>query len=89
MVNQLSGKVLDNTASSLDNLSLVQQFDFLNSDSQKWQLVPVDNTYFEIVNKLSGKVLDVRDYSLLNGAPIQQFVYLGGENQKWRFIPVQ
>ena len=88
IVNRYSGKVLDVTGVSRANGAVIQQYDYLNGDNQKWQIIAVDSTYCKIVSKNTGKVMDVTGVSLANSAVIQQYSYLDGSNQQWQLVSV-
>lgn len=81
--------MLDDTGWSTSDQTLIQQYDWVNGDNQKWQFVPVDNgQYYAIQNKYSGKVLDDTAYSTQAGTTIQQYDNLGGANQQWNISDV-
>jgi hypothetical protein len=87
--NKLSGQALDVINYSLLNGARIQQYTYLASGNQQWELIPAGGGYYAIMNRLSKKVLDVANYSTLNTAAIQQYDYLGGDNQKWTIIAVE
>ncbi len=88
IVNSLTGKVLDITAGSGNNGTLIQQYALDGFAQQQWQFIPSASGSYEIRNWGTGKVLDVTADSLVNGALIQEWDYLGGGNQQWELVPV-
>lgn len=65
----------------------MQQYDWLGTANQLWDLTPV-GSHYAIVNVNSGKVLDLINTSTTNGATIQQWDWLQGLNQQWDLVPV-
>jgi len=91
IVSRLSGKALDaRGTTSGDNGTLIQQWDYVGSANQQWQLVGIDNTYDKIVSRLSGKVLDAGEgaAATVNGTPIRLWDYQGSANQQWQLVPI-
>ena len=65
------------------NAAGIEQYGYSEWDSQKWQLVQVEDGYYKIVNKNSGRVLDISGLSTASGAACIQYAYNGGWNQMW------
>jgi hypothetical protein len=70
---------------SLRNGDRVIQWDCLEEDNQKWQIIPVGEGFYKILAKHSGKGLDVFGGlgALGNGAIVEQWDYNGAANQMW------
>jgi hypothetical protein len=95
ITNVGSGKVLDVTNLSKNDGALLQQWDDLGGENQRWlpQLISEEASGgfniafadYNVVNTLSQKVLDVVDLSTIDGARIQQWSNLGAANQQWQF----
>ena len=83
------GLDVDNTNGNAGNdLAKVQQYDYLGTSNQQWQLLPTDSGYFKIVSRLSGKGLDAENNRTQdNGTQVQIYTYLGGLNQQWQVVP--
>src|SRR5579884_1556045 len=86
IVNQLSGKALDNGSSTSNGSAVVQQAAG-GGQQQSWFLVPQPGGAFTLVNQLSGKAVDVTNASLANGTTIQQWDRDGYGQQNWLFVP--
>ncbi|MBU0511710.1 MAG: RICIN domain-containing protein [Chloroflexi bacterium] len=86
--NGSNGRSLDVKGVSTSNGATVQQWDWVNGNNQKWDLVPADDGFYLLVAKHSGKCLDVSGASNNNGAPIIQWDCHGGTNQQWKLVPV-
>jgi hypothetical protein len=90
IVNVASGKVLDDPGGSMDDGTVIQQFQLNGGRNQLWQLIPQGNGTVVIVNAFSGKALDDPGGSLADGAPIEQFGQIpgpwgnGGRSLQWR-----
>ncbi|HVI47180.1 MAG TPA: M57 family metalloprotease [Chitinophaga sp.] len=85
IVSDASGKVVDVDANTIGNDgAIVQQWDWLNGNNQKWQFNYLGNGYYRITSVASGKVLDVDANTIGNdGARVQQWSWLSGDNQQW------
>lgn len=94
ILTKSSGKALDITRASMDNLVPVIQYDYNGDDNQKFNLIPTDNEfgYYYIQNKNSGKYLTVVDSSMTDYTPIVQYDSLKGtsqeDSQKFKIISV-
>jgi hypothetical protein len=89
--SRLSGKALEARGTSAgENGTLIQQWDYVDSANQQWQLIAIDSTYDKIVSRLSGKVLEVEGGAEATGnaAPIRLWDYVGGANQQWQLVPI-
>lgn len=85
--SRMSGKCLDvDKASNADGL-ILQQWDCLNNDAQKFRVASTDSGFVRITNVASNKDLDARERGTADGTPIQQWGYGGGTNQQWRLSP--
>ncbi len=85
LLNQFSGKCLDDTAQSTDNSTICQQWDDVGAQSERWNLVYVGDNNYAIINACSGKALDDLGLSTSDGTPIGQYDWLNHDNQKWQF----
>ncbi|MGW1199620.1 RICIN domain-containing protein [Streptomyces sp. NPDC002536] len=54
------------------------------SDSQKWRVIPVDNSSFELRSVRSGKCLEVENSGTQNGADVQIWECTGGKQMRWQ-----
>jgi len=87
--SQNSGKCLDVPTEALwNNGTDIQQWDFGNTDNQKWFITATDGGYYKIINKQTGKALDIWLGNLDNGTAIVQWDYWAGKNQNWAISPV-
>ncbi|SFO45837.1 Ricin-type beta-trefoil lectin domain-like [Chitinophaga sp. YR627] len=84
-----SGKVLDVDAGTIgNNGAIIQQWDWLSGDNQKWAFNYLGSGYYRITSVASGKVLDVDANTIgNNGAVVQQWDWLSGNNQQWIVRP--
>lgn len=83
IVNKNSDMALNVAGGSGLDYAAIEQYGYSEWDSQKWQLVKVENGYYKIVNKNSGLVLDVNGLSTTSGTACIQYAYNGGWNQMW------
>ena len=83
IVNEYSGKVLDDPGASPNNGAVIDQWQLNGGANQRWDLVPVGNGNYEIRNEASGKVLD-NGLSTSEGTKIDQCQPYGGMNQQWQ-----
>ncbi len=82
IVNEASGKVLDDPGGSSGNVGIVQ-YQLDGGANQRWDFVQQSDGYFEIVNEASGKVLDDPNSSTTEGTQIIQYTPQGTPNQQW------
>ena len=83
IVNQYSGKALDDPNYSTANGTQMIQYQLTANSNQEWQVLTLRDGYVELINKASGKALTDPNNSLANGAPMVQYPYAGGTNQQW------
>jgi hypothetical protein len=83
IVNQFSGKALDDTNASTANGTQMQQWACNGQTQQNWVLTAVGGGYYTIVNQLSGKALDDTNASRSNGTIMQQWAPNGQQQQNW------
>lgn len=86
IVNQLSGKALDNGSSASNGGPIVQQ-SATGGQQQSWFLMPGPAGSFIVVSQLSGKAVDVPGASLASGTTMQQWDRDGYPQQNWAFVP--
>jgi len=79
--------VLDVPGFSMQDHTLIQQFQANHGQNQRWRLRVVEGNYVEIVSLNSGKVLDVPGLSRAPGIRIQQYSSNHGPNQQWELEP--
>lgn len=84
--NYNTGKALNVSAGSVENLANIEQYSYGKWDSQKWYFEKVEGNYYKIINKNSGKVLDIKGLSTKEGDPCIQYDDNGGWNQMWEII---
>ena len=82
IVNEASGKVLDDPGGSSGNTGIIQ-YQLDGAANQRWDLVQLTDGYYEIVNEASGKVLDDPNSSTTEGTQIIQYTPQGTPNQQW------
>ena len=83
IVNEYSGKVLDDPGASPNNGAVIDQWQLNGGANQQWDLISVGNGYYQIRNEASGKVLD-NSLSATEGTPIDQFQGDYEPNQYWQ-----
>src|SRR5580704_12414271 len=83
IVNAASGKVLDDPDFSKSDGAVIQQYQLNGGANQKWDLVPLEDGYDELVNEYSGAVLTDPDFSTSNGTTIIQLHGSGCLNEEW------
>lgn len=86
IISRASNKGLDVAGQSLTDGGEVQQWSYLGTSNQEWQLTSLGGDEYKITAKHSGKALDVAQISTLDGAQIQQWAYAGNTNQRWRIV---
>src|SRR5271165_1405517 len=69
IVNEASGKVLDDPGASPNNFAVIDQWQLNGAGNQRWDLISVGNGYYQIRNEASGLVLD-NSLSTTEGTPI-------------------
>ncbi|GAB3307810.1 hypothetical protein GCM10027348_39180 [Hymenobacter tenuis] len=85
-----SGKALDVIGGSLENGTLLHQWDAYNDfPSQQWVLTNAGDGYFTLTNGKSGKVLDVAGGSTDEGASVHQWDSYTLSSQQWRLSKVE
>ncbi|MBF6051465.1 RICIN domain-containing protein [Streptomyces eurocidicus] len=87
VINANSGKCLEVADSRKDNGAPIQQWDCVNSQTQKWEVIWNSNLAepFTLRNRNSGKVIEVDNSSKSNGARVQQWDNVGQRGAKWWF----
>jgi glucosylceramidase len=89
-VNGNSGLALDDTNSSTNNGTVMQQWTItgLGNSNQQWRITAVGGGYYSITSRTSGLVLDLTNGNTNDGTPIQQWAGSSGSpNQGWQFVP--
>ena len=76
---------LDTRWGATTNGARLMQWTKSTGETQKWQLVLLDNGYYKVVNKGSGKALSIMgSISATNdGMMLTQYEYVGQESQQW------
>jgi hypothetical protein len=85
IVNEASGKVLDDPEGSNGNTGIIQ-YQLDGGANQRWDLDQLSDGYYEIVNEASGKVLDDPNSSTTEGTQIIQYTPQGTPNQQWGLV---
>ena len=80
-----SEKVLDVQDADTKNRTKVWQYDFNNSDAQKWIINKNSDDSYTIISKCSNLVLDIENGNISNGSGIQTYEYNGSNAQKFIF----
>jgi hypothetical protein len=88
IVNEASGKVLDDPGASLNNFAVIDQWQLNGAFNQRWDLVQQPGGDYEIRNEASDLVLD-NSLSTIAGTNIDQFQPYGYSNQQWLFTLTQ
>jgi Ricin-type beta-trefoil lectin domain-like len=70
------------------NGGTAQQWDYVGSPSQLWQITPTYSGYFKLINYRSGLALTVPYPLTQSGIQLQQYTYNGTKNQQWLFDEV-
>jgi Ricin-type beta-trefoil lectin domain-like/Calpain family cysteine protease len=86
IVNEASGKVLDDPGFSTSNGADIDQWQLNGGANQQWNVVPQTDGRFELVNLSSSKALTDPNFSKSNGTIIQQSQPNGGANQQWELV---
>jgi hypothetical protein len=86
VVNQLSGKALEN-GSNTGNGAAIQQWPLNGGQQQSWFLIPESGGTFTLRNQLSSKALDDTNISRANGNFMQQYDQNDSPQQSWSFVP--
>ena len=79
-----NNKVLDISAASKETGANVQIWDKCNGKQQRFQIIYLNNGYYEIKNINSGKVLDVKGAGKSIGNNVQQWTSNSTDAQKWK-----
>jgi hypothetical protein len=72
IINDYSGKLLDDPGASPNNFALIDQYRLNGAGNQRWYLDPLPDGNYEIRNEASGLVLD-NSFSGSEGTKIDQF----------------
>ncbi|MEU7134142.1 RICIN domain-containing protein [Streptomyces sp. NPDC046261] len=84
-----SGKCLEIDKGKKDNGAKAQQGECNSGDAQKWRVVPVANSSFELRSVPSGKCLEVADSGTKAGAVVQQWSCVANAKQmRWQIVLV-
>jgi Ricin-type beta-trefoil lectin domain-like/Calpain family cysteine protease len=86
IVNEASGKVLDDPNFSKSNGADIDQWQLNGGADQQWNLVSQGNGKVAIVNASSDMALDDPNFSKSNGTTIQQSQPNGRLNQQWKLV---
>lgn len=86
ITNKNSNKVMDVEASSMTSGANISQYQWMNTDNQKWTVADVGGGYYSIRAMHSGQAVDVVASSTAEGANITQWPYYGGSNQQWQIL---
>jgi Ricin-type beta-trefoil lectin domain-like len=86
VVNQLSGKALENGSNTYDGAG-IEQWPLNGGSQQSWFLIPQPGGAFTLRNQLSNMALDDTGLSRANGNLLQQWDQNNGAQQSWSFIP--
>lgn len=88
VVNDNSGKCVDDTSGATANGTAVQQWSCTSgNNNQEWQFQPTDSGYYKVVTRnATSEAWDVTGGSgaTADGTPIQLWSYGGGTNQQWK-----
>ena len=86
IINDYSGKVLDDPGGSTSNGTPIVQAALNGAAKEQWFLEPFGRTeYWKIVNAQSGLVLGDPGYSTSDGTGLVQWQFNGGSNELWHF----
>lgn len=98
LTSQGNGKVMDLREGSTSNGGIVQQYDWMDNDNQKWQVEGVGGGFFQVMSKATStnggnEVIEVDsrapDNGLVNQDPLQMWRFYGYHHQEWQFILAQ
>ena len=87
IVNEASGKVLDDPNFSKSNGAVIDQWQINGGTNQVWNFVRLPDGNQKIVNAQSGMVLANYDHSTSDGTPIVQRPWNGYLNEQWQICP--
>ncbi len=76
-------KVLEIGELNDENITPVQQWDYLQKETQEWTIRQLSDGTIVFLNYLSDKALSVNDGDLNDGGPVIALKYVGTNNQKW------
>jgi hypothetical protein len=86
LINRASGQVLGVNVCNANNGGVVQLYDWLGSDCQKWKFDLLPNGYYRITPKhAQDQCLDVHHSSPTDGTTVQQWSCLNTDDQHWKF----
>jgi glucosylceramidase len=93
VINQNSGKCLDDAGWGTANGTVLQQWSCSNpaATNQQWQLRPTSGGYYQVVNRnASSLVWDVNGGAgaTADGTQVHLWSYGGGTNQQWQPVSV-
>jgi hypothetical protein len=88
VLNRKSLKAIGASGGAIANGTPFDQWDYFDSDNQKWTFADQGNGQYKITGVGSGRVMDVSGVSTANGAAINLWDWLNANNQKWTVIPV-
>ncbi|MGW7056627.1 family 20 glycosylhydrolase [Streptomyces sp. NPDC054887] len=84
----VSGKALDNPASSKTDGTKLITWAPHGGSNQKWDLKQQSDKSYTLVNRASGLCADVDAGSAAPGAAVIQWTCTGNSNQRWRVTPL-
>ncbi|GGP56438.1 RICIN domain-containing protein [Streptomyces melanogenes] len=67
-----------------DNGARAIQWACDGTDTQKWRMIPVDNSSFELRSARNGKCLEVENSGTQIGAAVQVWECTGGKQMRWQ-----
>jgi Ricin-type beta-trefoil lectin domain-like len=88
IVNEYSGKVLDDPGAWASDGAVIQQFQLNGGSNQRWDFVGLSNGNYAIYNESSGKVLGDPGCSKSSGTGIMRWQWNGGLNEQWQLVVV-
>jgi len=89
LVNRNGNRVMQVAGGSTDDGANIQQYIYLNTLYQQWDVIPLartnggDYSYHSITAAHSGKAADVFNFSLDDGGDVRQWNNVNGVNQHW------
>jgi hypothetical protein len=88
LINRRSLKAVDTVSGGTANGTLLDQWTYSGSTSQKWTLTDQGNGQYQLVGASSGRVMEVPGSNTSNGTKLDLWDWLSGNNQKWTVTPV-
>jgi hypothetical protein len=85
LINRANGRVFGVDDCNSNNVGVVQLYDWLDSDCQKWKFKLLPDSYYRITPKhAQDQCLDVHHFPSIDGTKAQQWTCLKTDSQHWK-----